>query len=57
MEFHLLLTEKYNLLHVLQKYCESHKENIFDYTPVTFYVEILDPNKDAVYQQVMQPFI
>jgi hypothetical protein len=49
MEFHHLLTEKYNLLHVLQKYCESHKENIFDYTPVTFYVEIVDPNKDAVY--------
>jgi hypothetical protein len=46
VEFHQLITEKFNLLHVLTKHCDSLKENVFDFTPVTFYVEISDPGVD-----------
>ena len=42
VENHQLISEKYNLLHVLQKYCDTQKENVFDLTPVTFYVEMPD---------------
>lgn len=42
VENHHLISEKYNLLHVLQKYCDTQKENVFDLTPVTFYVEMPD---------------
>jgi hypothetical protein len=57
MEFHQLITEKYNLFQVMAKYCESVKENIFDYTPITFYVEIQDPTKEQLYAQAMAPFL
>jgi len=51
-----LITEKFNLLHVLQKYSELNKENVFDILPVTFYVEISDPSKDSAYQAAMYNF-
>jgi len=55
-ESHKLLTEKYNLLMVLQRFCDQNKENTFDYTPITFYVEFSDPSKENVYNSAMQPF-
>lgn len=48
-EAHHLITEKYHLLDVMLKYCDSIKENVFDLTPITFYVEISDPNNQQVY--------
>ena len=42
LEKHQLITEKYNLLIQLQKYGDTHKENCFDVTPITFYVDIPD---------------
>lgn len=40
----------------MAKYCETVKENIFDYTPITFYVEIQDPTKEQLYTHAMAPF-
>lgn len=48
-EAHKLLTEKFNLLNVMQKFCDQHKENPFEFMPITFYVEFTDPNKDNIY--------
>ncbi len=52
-----MLTEKYNLLHAVQKHCELHKENPWDYLPVTFYVEITDLQNPLLYNQALNPFI
>jgi hypothetical protein len=49
LQNHHLLSEKYNLLMVLQKYCDQQKENVFDLTPVTFYIEMPDIGKDNAY--------
>ena len=46
LEHHQLLTEKYNLLMVMQKFCDLHKENTFDLMPITFFVEISDASRD-----------
>ena len=46
LEHHQLLTEKYNLLIVMQRFSELHKENTFELMPVTFFVEIPDATKD-----------
>jgi hypothetical protein len=51
-----LITEKYNLLHVLQRFSEQQKENVFDILPVTFYIEMSDPTVSTIYQQSMQQF-
>ena len=48
MEHHHLLTEKYNLLMVMQRFCDLHKENTFDLMPITFFVEIPDATKDHI---------
>lgn len=48
-EAHKLLTEKYNLLNVMQKFCDQHKENPFEFMPITFYVEFSDPHKESIY--------
>ena len=56
LEKHRLLTEKYNLLFVMQKFCETIKESPFDFMPVTFYVDIRNPNKDTAIMQSLQPF-
>ena len=46
VEYHHLLTEKYNLLMVMQRFCDLHKETAFDLTPITFFVEISDASRD-----------
>lgn len=56
MENHHLITEKYNLLISLTKYCDLQKENVFDLTPITFFVEMPDVNKDTAYNAAMLPF-
>lgn len=33
------------------------KENVFDFTPITFYVEMPDVSKESAYMASMQPFI
>lgn len=33
----------------MQKYCDMVKENVFDYVPITFYVEINDLDKTNQY--------
>ena len=47
-EHHQLLTEKYNLLMVMQRFCDLHKENTFDIMPITFFVEIPDASRDQL---------
>lgn len=56
-EAHQLITEKFNLLNQMQKYCDLGKENVFDYLPVTFYVEMPNVQKEQAYNQAMAPFI
>jgi hypothetical protein len=56
VEYHSLITEKYNLLHVLQRFSEQQKENLWDMIPVTFYIEMSDPTVSTVYQQSMLHF-
>ena len=55
-EHHQLLTEKYNLLMVMQRFADLHKENTFDLMPITFFVEIADATKDSMVTQALQPF-
>ncbi len=43
-EFHAELSAKSNLFINLQTYSEISKENVFNYVPITFYIEI-DPSK------------
>jgi len=57
LEYHHLITEKYNLLISLTKFCDLQKENVFDITPITFFVEMPDVNKETAYNAAMQPFI
>jgi hypothetical protein len=52
-----LITEKYNLLISLTKFCDLQKENVFDLTPITFFVEMPDVNRDTAYNAAMLPFI
>jgi hypothetical protein len=56
-EHHQLLTEKFNLLHSLQRQADLNKENVFDLTPITFYVEMPNVSKENAYQAAMAPFI
>ncbi len=56
-EFHHLITEKANLFHYLQKHCESQKENVFEVTPLTFYVEVDNVDKQQQYNQSVQQFV
>ena len=53
VEYHSLITEKYNLLHVLQRFSDQQKENVFDILPVTFYIEMSDPTISTIYQESM----
>lgn len=57
MEFHHLLTEKFNLLQQMQKYCDLQKENVFDFLPVTFYIEMPNVQKENAYNSALQPFL
>lgn len=52
-ENHQLLTEKYNLLQVMQRFSDQHKENTFDLMPITFFVEIPDATKDLLVTQAL----
>ena len=56
-EHHQLLTEKYNLLMVMQRFCDLHKENTFDLMPITFFVEIPDASRDQLVNQALSPFV
>jgi hypothetical protein len=49
LECHHLISEKANLFHTMQKYCEVSKENIFDLTPVTFFLDVPDLEKLNLY--------
>jgi len=55
-EQHQMLTEKYNLLMVMQRFCDMHKENTFDLMPITFFVEIPDASRDQLITQALTPF-
>ena len=55
-ENHQLLTEKYNLLQVMQRFSDQHKENTFDLMPITFFVEIPDATKDLLVTQALAQF-
>lgn len=57
MEHHSLITEKFNLLINMTKFCDNQKENVFDLLPVTFFVEMADLNKENAYNSALQPFI
>lgn len=45
VECHHVISEKSNLYNLMYKYCDSNKESVFDYTPITFYVEVPDIEK------------
>ena len=53
LEFHQLITEKFNLLHSMQKFCDLNKENVFDFLPVTFYIEMPNFQKESAYNAAM----
>ena len=53
LEAQYLLSEKYNLLAVLTKYCDLQKENVFDLTPITFYVDIPNVSKETAYNAAL----
>lgn len=55
-EQHQLITEKYNLLAVMQKFCDIHKENTFNMMPITFFVEISDATRDQAIHHALTPF-
>ena len=57
IEHHQLLTEKYNLLMVMQRFCDLHKESAFDLMPITFFVEISDASRDHLVTQALTPFV
>ena len=40
----------------MQKYCDLHKENTFDFMPITFYVEIADASRDSAINNSLQSF-
>jgi hypothetical protein len=55
-EFHSHLTEKSKLFKSLSDYAiQKLKENVFDYIPLTFFVEI-DISKTKVFAKAMLPF-
>jgi len=56
-ENHHLITEKFNLLQQLQKQADVHKENVFDLTPITFYVDMPNVSKESSYNAAMLPFL
>ena len=56
-ECHSLITEKFNLLFSLQKQADLHKENVFDITPITFYLEVPNVTKESALNQAMLPFL
>ena len=41
----------------LTKFCDLQKENVFDLTPITFFVEMPDVNKETAYNAAMLPFV
>ena len=41
----------------MQKYCDLNKENVFDFLPVTFYIEMPNVQRESAYNSAMQPFI
>lgn len=41
----------------MTKQTESLKENVFDFVPITFYIEMPNVTKESAYNQSMQPFI
>ena len=53
LERHRLLTEKYNLLFVMQKFCEAAKESPFDFMPITLYVDIRNASKETAIIQAL----
>jgi hypothetical protein len=54
-EFHSQLTEKSKLFKNLTEFAIKMKENVFDYIPLTFFVEI-DIGKPKFYAKAMVPF-
>lgn len=57
VQSHQLVTEKANLFMNMQKQADSMKENVFDFLPITFYIEMPNFQKENAYNQSMQPFI
>lgn len=55
-EFHGHLTEKSKLFKSLTEFSLKKRENIFDYLPVTFYVEI-DIANPKMYSKAMLPYM
>eukprot|EP00347_Sterkiella_histriomuscorum_P014494 403360664 len=56
-EFHSNLTEKSKLFKNLTQYSIKLRENVFDYMPLTYFVEIDDIGKMKGYAKAMLPFM
>jgi hypothetical protein len=39
------------------KHADLQKENVFDITPITFYIKMPDVTKEAAYDIAMAPFL
>jgi hypothetical protein len=58
LEYHHLVSEKQFMFDNLSKLCENvTKENIFELTPVTFFVDVQDIEKTNSLQQSLAPFV
>lgn len=55
-EFHSHLTEKSKLFKNLTEFALKYKENVFDYIPITFFVEI-DVNNQKQYTKTILPYM
>jgi len=55
-EFHTELTEKSNLFINLQTYSEFSKENVFNFLPITFFIEINPTKPNGQLQNVIHKF-
>jgi len=56
LEYHCELTKKSNLFINLQTFSEINKENVFNYIPITFYIEVNTTSHNVHLSTVLQNF-
>ncbi|CAK83366.1 unnamed protein product (macronuclear) [Paramecium tetraurelia] len=55
-EHHKEISNKSDLIKNLSQYCEKHKLNVFDYTPLTFVIDFSDENCDFNITQFLKTY-
>ena len=56
-EFHREITSKSGLLKKLKEICTENGLNLFDITPITFHINLIDKNWEMELQQFLEFFI